>query len=308
MALGCRYGQLGIATPGRLHVSTPHEIGTLASKGICALACGSTMSLGMTNLGMVWAWGWGPHGQLGLGPAAVSTSIPREVEALRGQMVHYITACASHAAALCGANGDQLWMWGRNSQAELGLGTTSDLFEPTRHMLFRTLQVRRVAVSGQASGISVLLTRSMEIDASSGRRGSLPSFNLQQLNPSSQEPHADPNAPAMPTTAGVADLMTRLSADARHKQEATATAVARVIAELKRDDRYEDEMHEITAGAADVVTRSAAVRLTNMQRARGMPCRRVCARAGVFSGVLGRACERSCMCRRLHRKGILAHA
>lgn len=65
-AWGCsKYGQLGL---GDVYESPyPRLITSLANENVITLSCGQFHTLALTEKGQVFAWGWGVHGQLGLG-------------------------------------------------------------------------------------------------------------------------------------------------------------------------------------------------------------------------------------------------
>lgn len=77
---GCsNYGQLGL---GEVKESPhPRIVPGLVGEHVIALACGQYHTLALTNQGEVFAWGWGVHGQLGLGHVEDERT-PRRVDSL----------------------------------------------------------------------------------------------------------------------------------------------------------------------------------------------------------------------------------
>ncbi|ETV69885.1 hypothetical protein, variant 2 [Aphanomyces astaci] len=106
------------------------------------VAAGTSFSLVLSQEGHVFAWGKFLHGRLGLGnipPNRMASSsrgirhdqqlqkLPAKIPNLSG--VTQIACGAAHSA--CVTRGGQLWMWGKNSHGQLGLGHLTDLFTPT---------------------------------------------------------------------------------------------------------------------------------------------------------------------------------
>jgi hypothetical protein len=98
-----------------------------------AVAAGTSHSLALKRDGTLWGWGSNASGQLGDGTI---NSSPRtraaQVPWLSG--VTAVSAGAHHSVALKtdGATAGSLWVWGENSNGQLGDGTTTIQTRPTR--------------------------------------------------------------------------------------------------------------------------------------------------------------------------------
>jgi alpha-tubulin suppressor-like RCC1 family protein len=129
-------GQLGNGT--RTDRSTPVQVSGLA--GITAVAAGQSHSVALRNIvglindGTVWTWGSNSNGQLGNGTAGPGTdsSIPVQASGITG--VTAVAAGSAHTVALRNifnmTNDGTVWVWGSNSNGQLGNGTTTDSWTP----------------------------------------------------------------------------------------------------------------------------------------------------------------------------------
>ena len=107
------------------------------------VSAGEFHSLGLTNDGAVYAWGYNGSGQLGDGTTTNRTT-PTLVTALSGQTVTALAAGNSHSLALTSTGA--VYAWGDNSSGQLGDGTTTNRATPT---LVTTLSGQTVtAVAG----------------------------------------------------------------------------------------------------------------------------------------------------------------
>ena len=110
-------GQLGDGTTTQR--TSPVQVSGLA--GVIAIAAGNSHSLAIKSDGTVWAWGLNGDGQLGDGTTTQRTT-PVMVSSLSGTFVA-VAGGAFHSLALR-ADGT-VWSWGRNSNGQLGDGTTT---------------------------------------------------------------------------------------------------------------------------------------------------------------------------------------
>jgi len=114
-------GQMGNGTTGA-NVLTPVLVSNSqpgqAVNNPLQVSCGYTYGVALLTNGMVWAWGSGPHGELGAG-TNTQNLIPIQVPGVSN--VTAISAGWKHTLAL-ESNGT-VWAWGLNSHGELGDGT-----------------------------------------------------------------------------------------------------------------------------------------------------------------------------------------
>jgi alpha-tubulin suppressor-like RCC1 family protein len=89
---------------------------------VTTISAGSRHSLALSSTGMVYSWGWGLLGQLGLGNTT-SVDTPSLVESLAMHKCTTIAAGGMHSAAI-DATGS-LYSWGSNGYGQLGLKPTS---------------------------------------------------------------------------------------------------------------------------------------------------------------------------------------
>jgi AGZA family xanthine/uracil permease-like MFS transporter len=152
------YGQLGHGSVSGCLVPTEVEeldrLGlTLGPNSGCQLACGYRHSmvlvpkgghpspaepggqlLGASGAGgaiaprEVYAWGWGRHGQLGLG-GWDDELLPKRVAALAPLGVLKLVLGGRHSLALCA--GGRVYAWGRDDDGQLGLGAQGGRCVPT---------------------------------------------------------------------------------------------------------------------------------------------------------------------------------
>ncbi|MEI8240986.1 MAG: DUF4082 domain-containing protein, partial [Actinomycetota bacterium] len=124
------YGQLGDGTFGidsnNPYVLTPTTVTGLSS--VVALAGGDAHMCALTSAGAVKCWGYDGFGQLGDG-STNNSAVPVDVVGLQSG-VRTITAGGFGMCALLYSN--DVKCWGRNSEAFLGLGSTSGpVYTPT---------------------------------------------------------------------------------------------------------------------------------------------------------------------------------
>lgn len=91
-----------------------------------SVAAGHYHTVALTSDGTVWAWGKHSQGQLGDGSIASNHETP--VQAVGLSSVTTITAGAYHTVAL--RSDGTVWIWGWNSDGQLGDGTTSNRRTP----------------------------------------------------------------------------------------------------------------------------------------------------------------------------------
>jgi alpha-tubulin suppressor-like RCC1 family protein len=115
------YSQLGYKFVN--YTSCPNRV---ALPNIKKLACGENYSLALTDSGEVWGWGSNKYWQLKNGESDIPViSYPQKLPL---QNVHKIF-CGDHSSmAITKLN--EIYVWGRNSHCELGLGHSRDIWIP----------------------------------------------------------------------------------------------------------------------------------------------------------------------------------
>ena len=124
------YGQLGHGdVNGRL---APTVVAALDGASISQLACGYRHSMVVcSNLGarVVFAWGWGRHGQLGTGGWS-DELLPQQVNGLPSSGSLTLRLGGKHSLAVCGDG--RVYTWGRDDDGQLGHGAQGARCVPTR--------------------------------------------------------------------------------------------------------------------------------------------------------------------------------
>lgn len=125
---GGKNGRLGHGDEKiRLH---PGCIEQLLSQKAVAVTAGYHNNLVLTEKGDVWSWGWGAHGQLGLGDTR-DREIPTIIDALSGLGVVSLSCGDRHSFAV--TTEGAVYGWGSNEFGQLGTGERGDtLLSPTR--------------------------------------------------------------------------------------------------------------------------------------------------------------------------------
>ncbi|MFT4900829.1 MAG: hypothetical protein ACI81V_000096 [Lentimonas sp.] len=128
-------GQLG--TGSQINSLIPVRIGS--SSNWIAVEAGSGFSMALNSLGKIYVWGDNSYGQLGAGVSSSFVNAPRLLADKDGDGTHNdtfigIAAGSRHALAIHAALGQtsgQIYGWGNNQNAQLGLGNNSSVSGPT---------------------------------------------------------------------------------------------------------------------------------------------------------------------------------
>lgn len=112
------YGQLGLGN--RTNYSSPKQVGSLTNWASVSLANWATVAV--KTDGTIWSWGFNPFGNLGLGNIT-SYSSPKQIGSLTtwSGLSERLTN-GSSAVGTIKTNGT-FWVWGRNDNYLLGLGS-----------------------------------------------------------------------------------------------------------------------------------------------------------------------------------------
>ena len=116
-------GQLGLGDA--TNRSSPVQIGALTAW--LSTACGPYFSLATKTDGTLWSWGNNNYGQLGLGNIT-SYSSPKQIGALTTWSK--ISGFGNNGATVATKTDGTIWIWGANTQGQLGLGNTTDYSSP----------------------------------------------------------------------------------------------------------------------------------------------------------------------------------
>ena len=114
------YGQLGNNTAG-YHKSSPVQVGGETTWG--KIAAGEYRTLAIKSNGTLWAWGRNNYGQLGLGFSGYYTAVSSPVQVGAFTTWSEIESGDYHNLAIY--HNGTLWAWGKNSNGQLGDGTTT---------------------------------------------------------------------------------------------------------------------------------------------------------------------------------------
>ncbi|XP_073682262.1 retinitis pigmentosa GTPase regulator b isoform X2 [Garra rufa] len=120
------WGQLGLGT--KTTVNKPTCVKALKSERVKLAACGRTHTLVYTSRGNLYASGGNNEGQLGLGDCDDRTSFHLVDFFSKHGPVKMLAAGSNTSAAL--TQDGRLYMWGDNSEGQIGLGKESNALTP----------------------------------------------------------------------------------------------------------------------------------------------------------------------------------
>ncbi|XP_026192060.1 E3 ubiquitin-protein ligase HERC2 [Cyclospora cayetanensis] len=119
---------------------------------IARISCGSAHSLAISDAGVLYAWGQGCYGALGVGDTSCRFT-PVEVNlAKKGAFVTHAAAGAKHS--LCCLQDGSCWAWGAGASGRLGLGHNRGALLPT--LIESLLQFQVVFVAAGESHSAAL--------------------------------------------------------------------------------------------------------------------------------------------------------
>lgn len=163
------YGRLGDGTTQkRLSPVAVNATGALAGKTVVAIEAGASHSMALTSDGLVFAWGYGFHGQLGNGstvdqttPVAVQTS-----GVLTGKTIIGISAGICHSAAVT-VDGI-IAAWGSNINGELGNNSTNPSSVPVQVIASGSLSGKVVTDVRAGGSFTLALTSDGQVHSWGG--------------------------------------------------------------------------------------------------------------------------------------------
>ena len=120
-------GRTGLGIDDWSNTLVPTRVGA-ASKWASVSAGGWEHSLAVTTNGELWAWGNNWSGSTGLGTETGNTLVPTRV----GSASNWATVSAGSEHSLAVTANGELWTWGRNTEGQLGDGTTTNRNVPIR--------------------------------------------------------------------------------------------------------------------------------------------------------------------------------
>lgn len=103
----------------------PTCVESLLSYKAVAITAGYHNNLVLTDNGEVWSWGWGAHGQLGLGDTK-DRDVPTIIPELSREDVCYLSCGDRHSFAI--TKDGRVFGWGSNEFGQLGCGKKHDTF------------------------------------------------------------------------------------------------------------------------------------------------------------------------------------
>ena len=119
------HGQLGHDSQSTAQPSA-RCVAALQRCRVVTVAAGGYHTMACTDVGVLYCWGWGRSGRLGLGHSE-GVKIPQEVTTLGGKFVVAIAAGEHHSVAV--TMDGHVWSWGEGKQGQLGhMGFENELW------------------------------------------------------------------------------------------------------------------------------------------------------------------------------------
>jgi len=122
------HGQLGLGnTETQLE---PKGIGFFDNKNVKQVSAGQTFSLCLTYQGDVYSWGKGSFGELGQGEYIRKCLQPQRISFEGNAQIRGLACGGCHVIAISRTQDSSLFVWGRNENGQLGLGTRQNSSTP----------------------------------------------------------------------------------------------------------------------------------------------------------------------------------
>lgn len=131
----------------------PTCVAELVDHDFVQVSCGRMLTVGVTNMGKVFAIGSAVHGQLG-NPQARDKSIAVVQGKLKDEYVTEISAGSYHIAALTTTG--NVFTWGKGANGQLGLGDTRDRNTPTLVEFLRDRKVEHISCGSTCTAVICL--------------------------------------------------------------------------------------------------------------------------------------------------------
>ena len=141
-------GQCGLNT-GETFLPSPRMIRGLGTVNVVQVAAGAKHSLVLTDSGKLFAFGDNSFGQLGIPDAGERVLTPQPIQSLSTLPIQFI-ACGGHHTGIITLSG-AVYMWGRNSHGQLGLGHQNNSLYPCEVKQLKHVRVRRLALGNEHS-------------------------------------------------------------------------------------------------------------------------------------------------------------
>ncbi|XP_042502892.1 PH, RCC1 and FYVE domains-containing protein 1 [Macadamia integrifolia] len=148
-------GRLGHADKGKKLL--PTCVAQLVDHDFVQVSCGTMLTVGLTNTGIVYTMGSKEHGQLG-NPQARDKSITIVEGKLKGEFVKEVSSGSYHVAALTSKK--RVYTWGKGANGRLGLGDIEDRNSPTLVEALKDRQVESIAC-GSSTTSAICLHKSI---------------------------------------------------------------------------------------------------------------------------------------------------
>jgi alpha-tubulin suppressor-like RCC1 family protein len=118
-------------------------IRVIGLRDVVVISAGLTHSLAVKSNGTVWTCGDNSFGQIGVGAVSLPYNFHVQVEGLEG----VIAVAGGDAHSLALKSDGSIWVWGKNTNGQLGNGTYDDSYVPVR--LSGLTNIVDIAAGGQ---------------------------------------------------------------------------------------------------------------------------------------------------------------